>query len=118
MNVSSAVVKVKEGQLESVKLKLHEVENCEVHISEGQKIIIVIEAKSIDEEVACIRKIERLEGVLAAQVVYSYSETELEKEREKIEFAPDQPQWLNDESVKAESITYHGDLRKDKKKHV
>lgn len=116
MNISSAIVKTQPEATESVIALLKDVEFCEIHLHEGAQIIITIAAKKLDNEIATIRKIEKMKGVYTAEVIYSYSEDELNAERDKIEMAPEHPAWLNDENVKAEDIKYHGDLRKGKKK--
>ena len=43
---------------------------------------------------------------------YSYSEDELDLAREEFEQADEVPEMLNNDSLRAEQIVYHGDLRK------
>lgn len=46
-------------------------------------------------------------------MAFSYSEDELEKEREKLEKEEDNiPEWLNDPDAKMKNINYGGDLKR------
>ena len=112
MNISSAIVKVKSGIAESVTEKLKEIEGCEIHIIEGERIIITIEAEDVSGEIAIVKAAEQLDGVLAVEMVYAYSEEELDKERDKVEIAEETPEWLNNESLDARDIKYGGKKRK------
>lgn len=112
MNISSAVVKVKPGNHEFVITELNKTIGCEVHIHEGEKIIITIEAKDVNAEIGIVRSIEQINHVLTVEMVYAYSEDELEKERDKVEFASETPEWLNNDNIDANQIKYGGDLRK------
>lgn len=112
MNISSAVVKTIPEKTHEVKDLLEASDLCEVHLCEKGKIIIVIEAETIDKEILNIRQIEKIDGVLSVELVYSYSEDELEKERANIELSKDIPDWLNDDSLKAGQIPYFGDLKR------
>ncbi len=111
MNISSIVVKVKEDKFLTVLETLNCSEFCEVHYHEGCKIVVTIEGNSTDEEIKKLKKIEMMEGVLAAEMVYAYSEHELEEERNKIEMAESVPEWLNDDSLKAHQIQYKGNIK-------
>lgn len=113
MNISSAVVHIKENTNEAVIFKINSIDGCEVHHTEGQKLIITIEAESSDKEIEAITKIEKDENVISASMVYAYSEDELDSERDKLEKTENNiPDWLNDENAKAQDIKYHGDLKK------
>ncbi len=112
MNISSIVVKTSENRFESIVNELQQADFCEVHAYEDQKIIVTIEGDGIDAEIVKLRKIESIQGVGSAEMVYAYSEDELNAERDKIETAQSVPDWLNDDSIKAEQIKYKGDLRK------
>ena len=56
-------------------------------IYENEKIVVTIEGESTDEEIGKLKKIESINGVLSAGMVYAYSEDELEKERHMVEMA-------------------------------
>lgn len=112
MNISSIVVKTSEVKFQDIVSELETADFCEVHAYENQKIIVTIEGAGIDEEIAKLRKIESIPGVVIAEMVYAYSEDELHKERHNIETANEVPTWLNDDSIRAEQIKYKGDLKK------
>ena len=113
MNISSAIIKVAQGRLGCVHMLVDKVKSCEVHACENSKIAVTIEGESIDNEIAVVKQLETIPGVLSVEIVYSYSENELEKERNKIEMGADFPEWLNDENISASDIRYHGNLRKN-----
>lgn len=112
MNISSAIVKVKPGSKESVLTIMNNINGCEIHIHQKEKIIITIEAKDVNGEIAIVKEIEQLNNVLSVEIVYAYSEEELEKERHKVDFAEETPAWLNNNNVDARQINYGGDLKK------
>ncbi len=111
MNISSVIIKTSSAQFQNIIDTLSSSNLCEVHASENQKIVITLEGKDTEEEVNKLKQIEKMEGVISAEMVYAYSEDELEKERNKIEQATQVPEWLNDNNIKAEQIKYKGDLR-------
>ena len=112
MNISSIIIKTTDKYYSHVFAQLTEADFCEIHFYDDNKIVVTIEGDSTSEEISKLKKIESIKGVVSAEMVFAYSEDELEIERKKIEFAEDVPQWLNDETVKAEQIKYKGDLKK------
>lgn len=112
MNISSAVVKVLPENEAKLLKALKKTDLCEVHLHEAGKIVITIEGESIDDEISKLRQIERLPHVLSAEMIYSYSENEMDKIREDVEFSDDVPDILNNNQVDAKQIVYNGDLRK------
>ncbi len=111
MNISSVIIKTRSTYFNKIVEILTNSNLCEVHASENQKIVITLEGKNTEEEINKLKQIEKMEGVVSAEMVYAYSEDELEKERNKIEQATQVPEWLNNENIKAEQIKYKGDLR-------
>lgn len=112
MNISSAIVKTKPKAESFIIEQLKDIAGCDVHLHEGERIIITIEATDVSEEIAVIKEIEKTEGVLSVEMVYAYSEEELDRERDKVEVADDTPDWLNNDSLDAKQIRYGGNLRK------
>ncbi len=113
MNISSIVVTTSPKHLQEVLKNLEESGLCEIHfIDEKGKIIITIEGENVGEEVAKVKTIEELPHVLTADMMYSYSEEELEHAIEEFhkveELVPD---ILKDEGISADEIEYHGDLK-------
>ena len=45
-------------------------------------------------------------------MAFSYCEDELDSIRNNITLSKDFPDWLNDDTIKAEQIKYQGDLKK------
>ena len=45
-------------------------------------------------------------------MAFSYCEDELDEIRNDITISKDFPEWLNDDTIKAEQIKYEGDLKK------
>lgn len=112
MNISSAVIKVSPGKEKEVLDNLNKSGLCEIHQCENNKIVITIEGVDISEEVSKLRAIEKIKNVLSAEMIYSYSEDELEQERNKIELSEPVPDWLNNENLNAKNIPYNGNLKK------
>ncbi len=110
MNVSSIVIKIDPDKAELLLTQLEGL--CEIHHQEGAKLIATIEQDTIDDEIRIIRAIEKIDGVSAVEMAFSYSETELEKIRNDVELSGEVPEWLNDDSVTAKQINYQGDLKK------
>jgi len=85
---------------------------CEVHIhDEKGRIIVTIEGEGTEEEVIKLKQIQIMPHVISADMVYAYSEKELEDGKNKPEMGKKVPEWLNDDKIKAENIRYKGDLR-------
>jgi nitrate reductase NapD len=112
MNVSSAIIRVLPEYSEELKDQIIKSDLCDYHLHDSDKIIITIEGKDISEEISKLRQIEDFPHVISAEMVYSYSEYELEQERDKIEKAAPFPDWLNNENIEAGNIPYNGNLKK------
>lgn len=107
MNISSAIVYAK--NTDSVIEKIDEIAGCEVHLCDEEKgiIIISIEAEGVEKEMEILERVGAIEGVIEANMHYSYSEDELEKARENIsqEISP-----ILDDSVSIEEVRYSGSV--------
>ncbi len=110
MNISSLVVTTLPENADSVIEVLKNSELCEYHAHKDGKIVVTIEGESVSEEIRILNEINALEKVVGAEMIYSYCEDELEKEREHLEVHGKTPDWLNDENAKAEDIKYNGRL--------
>ena len=111
MTLSSIVVQTKPKFLETVINSLKESNLCEYHLhDEKGRIIITVEGEGVEEEVNKLSDIQSIEHVISAEMMYSYSEEELDKLRENI--GDDIPTWMNDENINAKEIVYNGDLKK------
>lgn len=113
MNISSVVIHTKPEFVEQIKFVIADASICEFHMQdEIGRLIVTIEGEGIEEEITKLRKIQDLDHVISAEMMYSYSEDELNQEREKLEHSDSLPHWLNDENAMAEDIKYKGDLKK------
>ncbi|RLD52836.1 MAG: nitrate reductase [Bacteroidetes bacterium] len=114
MNLSSVVIQTRPEHLNEVLEAVKESEICEYHLHDKKgRIIVTIEGKGTEEEISKIRAIEKMPNVISADMVFAYSEDELEQERDKLEKTDDNiPNWMNDPDAKAGDIKYGGDLKK------
>lgn len=114
MNISSVVVQVAQKDFDGVLEILQNATFCDYHFSDKNlgKIIVTVEGESVDDEIKNLKTIQAIPHVIAADMMMSYSEDELNREIEKLNTGEAVPPILNDENVKAEDIVYHGDLRK------
>ncbi len=113
MNISSIVVLTKAENEKALIESIKSTDFCEFHLSDGTgKIVVTIEGESVSDEIAALKKLQAMKMVISAEMIYSYTENELNQEKEKIEKAADMPEWLNDDSVDARQIKYQGDLKK------
>lgn len=114
MNISSVVVRVLPENTEHLVGQLKDSDLCDYHLHDEGKIIVTIEGEGISEEIAKLKKIQAMKNVLSADMMYSYSEDELDQERDKIDKSDGIKPWLNDSSKDAGLINYDGDLKKKK----
>lgn len=71
MPVSGIVVTCMAASAESVAAKLAELEGVEVHgVLPDGRIVAVVEADSVDGEVALVTGLEELDGVVSVQLAY------------------------------------------------
>jgi nitrate reductase NapD len=114
MNVSSIVVQVLPKYMDDVLEILQNAEFCDYHFHDKDKgkIIVTVEGESVDDEIRNLKIIQSLQHVIAADMMMSYSEDELDSEIKKLEENDQVPSMLNDDTIKAEDIVYKGDLRK------
>ena len=114
MNISGVVVRTKPEHLEEVIKELEESGMCDVHFHDEQgRIIVTIEAETTEEEIFKLKAIQGLEHVLSADLVYAYSEEELEKARSEIVMEKGELPKIIEEDVPAERIKYYGHVYKN-----
>jgi nitrate reductase NapD len=116
MNISSVVVQAKSEDIDQLVAFFKDCAFCDYHFHDKSlgKIVLTVEGKGVDEEIKAFKIIESTPKVISAQMMMSYSEEELEKERERLGQKDPVPDMLNDESLRAEEIKYYGDLKKKK----
>ncbi len=113
MNLSSIVVLTKPEHLEEIINTIKSSDDYEYHLhDEKGRIIVTIEGKDTDEEIGKLMKLQALPHVISAEMVFAYSEDELEQAREELENSDDNiPTWLNDPDAPVRDIKYGGDLK-------
>lgn len=85
---------------------------CEYHIhDEKGRIIVTIEGEGIENEIQKLRQVQQLAHVISADMVFSYSEDELDREKDKLLNNDKLPEWLNNQNAKLSDIKYNGDLK-------
>ncbi len=112
MNISGILVQTKVENTEKVIIQIKAADCCDYHMhDEKGKIVVTIEGADVSEEIAKLRILEKMDGVISADMVYAYAEDELDQEREKLAKGNKIPDWLNDPNAKPEDIKYNGNLR-------
>jgi len=115
MNVSSIIVKTVPEYLEEVVASLEAYEACDYHThDELGRIIVTVEGEDAAEEMKKLQYIqEQIPHVVAADMHYTYSEDELNADRDKLDIGgTTMPTWLNDENAQVSDMQYNGDLKK------
>ena len=107
MNISSVIVYV--SNFEKVFEEIEKIEGCEIGLSDREKqvIIAVIEAEDVNAEMEILVKISAIDGVIEANMHYSYSQEELQKARENI--SEEISSVLSDE-VSIDEVRYSGSV--------
>ncbi|RLJ70820.1 periplasmic nitrate reductase chaperone NapD [Hydrogenivirga caldilitoris] len=114
MNISGVVVRTLPERIEEVINSLEESGLCDVHFHDDKgRIIVTIEAETTEEEVFKLKALQGLEHVLSADLVYAYSEEELEKAKEELHMERGELPKIVEEDVPAERIKYYGHIYKD-----
>ncbi len=116
MNISSIVVQAKPEHIDDILEIVQNATFCDYHFHDKEKgkIILTIEGESVDDEIKKLKIIQSLENVISAEMMMSYSEDELDREIKKLEAQEPVPAMLNDDTLDAKDIVYHGDLKKKK----
>ena len=114
MNISSIVVQVNRNNYDKLTELLKESEICDYHFGDKEKgkIIVTIEGKDVGEEIEKLVKIQSMPRVIAADMMQTYQEDMLSEEIEKLNEEDMVPAMLNDDTIDAKDIVYHGDLKK------
>lgn len=105
MNISSLVVNlIDKNGLNLTIENLNKIKNCEVIAHQNSQIVVVFECESFDEQIKTFKKIESLENVKEACVVYSYEDSDISLKQDFID------EVLNKE-LKAGAIKYSGNVK-------
>ena len=111
MNVSSIIVKTLPKNYDAVWMNLQDSELCEIHFGDKEKgvIIVTIEGKNVEEEIAKLTKLQELPFIISADMHMSYCEEELEEMKKDIDFDHTVEELNTDR--KAEEVAYFGSLK-------
>ncbi len=113
MNISGILVQTKPEHTESVIKKIKQSNCCEYHIhDEKGRIIVTIEGENTEEEIKKLKILQSFDNIISADMMYAYSEDELDGLRENLNNNNNLPEWLNDPDAKPEDIRYNGDLKR------
>ncbi|NOY52275.1 MAG: chaperone NapD [Deltaproteobacteria bacterium] len=114
MNVSGIVIQAEKGRVDEVISVLRKGSLCDVFFHDPRgRIIVTLEGEYAEEEIRKVLQLERIPHVISVNLAYAYSEEELDRAREKFKKrGGDVPDVLKDDSVRAEEIVYHGDLKR------
>ncbi|MEN8186186.1 MAG: chaperone NapD [Bacteroidota bacterium] len=112
MNLSSIVVQVNPSHLDEVieVIQKSDLWEYQLHDEKG-RIIVVIEGKDTEEEVAKLQELQAVKYVSSAEMAFSYSGDELEEARQFLAEKEELPNWLNDPDAKLSEIKYGGDIK-------
>jgi nitrate reductase NapD len=114
MNISSIVVQCRSEYYDEVTERLKESGLCDYHFGDKNKgkIIITIEGEDVEDEIKKLTAIQAMPHVIAADMMQTYQEDMLDNEIKKLEEADPVADMLNDDTIDARDIVYHGDLKK------
>ena len=110
MNILSILIKTLPDNIQKVLESLKSTNLCEIHLHDqlGQ-IIITIECDSSTEEIDKINAIKSLDHIISLDIMYYYSDNDLNNLRENIiNSADDIPEILKKANLNAEDIKYNG----------
>jgi len=113
MNVSSIVVQALPKYIDELIEEFKGSDLCDYHLHDKKtgKIIITIEGNDVGEEIAKLVKIQEMPHVIAADMMMTYQEDQLDKEIKILNEQDLVPAMLNDDSIDARDIVYNGDLK-------
>ncbi len=81
MNISSVIVHAKPTELQSVRGNLEQIPGVEIHAAtDDGKIVITIESETDGETTSTFDRINVMDGVMSAAMVFHQFESDPEKE--------------------------------------
>ncbi len=110
VNISSVVIRTKAENKDKLIDILNASDICEVHYHDDMgQIVVIIEGKDVSEELSKLRKLEKMDYVMSANLFYTYTEEELANIMDDFKKAEDIQKVLNSD-LPAEAIKYSGDV--------
>ena len=113
MNISSIVIQCKSEYYDEVKEWCESSDICDFHFGDKDKgkIIVTIEAEDVGKEIEKLVKIQEQPHIIAADMMMTYQEDQLDEEIKKLNEADAVPPILNDDDVDVTKVVYNGDLK-------
>jgi len=114
MNISSIVVQALPKYIDELVANFQDSDICEYHLHDKDKgkIVVTIEGKDVGEEIEKLVKIQEIPHVMAADMMMTYQEDQLDAEIKILNEQDAVPAMLNDDTINARDIVYNGDLKK------
>ena len=114
MNISSIVIQTLPENVERVIEIINEnPEICEYHLHDPKgKIIVTVEGKDVEEEIQKLVDIQCFDHIIAADMMMTYQEDQLDAEFKRLEKEALVPEILTRENVDPRTVVYNGDLKK------
>jgi len=116
MNISSIVVQALPKHIDKLVSLFKEADYVDYHLHDKEKgkIIVTVEGKGVEEEIEKLIKIQRIPEVIAADMMMTYQEDELDEEIKRLEAENPVPDVLTKEDIDPSEVVYHGDLKHKK----
>jgi len=113
MNISSIVVQALPKYVDELVeyFKSEDFVDYHLHDKEKGKIIVTVEGDGVEEEIQKLVKIQQHPHVIAADMMMTYQEEELDEEIKRLESENPVPEILTKEDVDPRDVVYNGDLR-------
>ena len=114
MNISSIVIQTLPQNVEKViEIIKENPEICEYHLHDPKgKIIVTVEGEDVEEEIQKLVDIQCFDHVIAADMMMTYQEDQLDEEIKKLEEEDAVPKILTRTDVDPRTVVYNGDLKK------
>jgi nitrate reductase NapD len=113
MNISSIVIQCKSEFYDEVKEWCESSDLCDFHFGDKDKgkIIVTIEAEDVGKEIEKLVKIQEQPHIIAADMMMTYQEDQLDEEIKKLNEADVVPPVLNEDDIDVTKVVYNGDLK-------
>jgi len=113
MNVSSIVVQAPSKYIDELVELFKKSDYCDYHLHDKAtgKIIVTVEGKGVEEEIKKLVKIQELPQVMAADMMMTYQEDQLDEEIKLLNEQDPVPDVLKREDIAIQDIVYNGDLK-------
>jgi nitrate reductase NapD len=113
MNVSSIVVQALPKYIDDLIEEFENSDYCDYHLHDKAtgKIIVTVEGEGVEEEIKKLVKIQEHPRVIAADMMMTYQEDQLDEEIKLLNEQDPVPEVLSREDIAIRDIVYNGDLK-------